>query len=221
MAQYQLDVGLLSITDESLVSGPMRSEEDMRETCEKSLKVLLGECVDLPTSFKKGKFDESAYLVQLPQPVMQLPREKAPPKPKPLTAWEKFAQKKGIDIHRKKDRKVFDEDRQEWKDRWGKRAREEKEKYDWLREVKPGYVANEPGGDPFLDEKRQKQEERQKIAKKEEHNKRRAAHLIRAEEEVKHLQAAASHLATASNGKFDVKKSFKKGKPLTKKKGPA
>lgn len=217
MSQYQLDVGLLTITDESLVSGPMRAEEDLMESCLKGLKVLLGECAELPTSFKKSKFGESGYLVSLPQPAMALPREKAPPKPKPLTAWEKFAKKKGIDPHRKKDQRVFDESRQEWKDRWGKRAREDREKYDWLREVKPGYVAREAGGDPFLDDKRAKQEEKRKIADKEKHNKRRAAHLQRAAGEVKHLQAVASQLSTASNGKFDSTKPVKK-KPLTKKK---
>eukprot|EP00658_Telonema_sp_P-2_P039349 TRINITY_DN2815_c0_g1_i2.p1 TRINITY_DN2815_c0_g1~~TRINITY_DN2815_c0_g1_i2.p1 ORF type:complete len:104 (-),score=53.69 TRINITY_DN2815_c0_g1_i2:16-327(-) len=63
---------------------------------------------------------------------------------------------RGIDIHKKKTGKVFDEDRQEWKDKWGKRAKEDKEKYDWLREVKPGYVAKEDGGDPFLDDRREK-----------------------------------------------------------------
>lgn len=220
MSQYHLDVGLLTVTNESTISGPMRSEEEMRDTCEKSLKVLLGECVGLPTTFKKGKFDETGYLVQLPAPVMQLPREKAPPKPKPLTAWEKFAMKKGIDTHKKKERRVFDEDRQEWKDRWGKRAREEKEKYDWLREVKPGYVAQEPGGDPFLDEKRAKQQTKEKMAKKEAHNKRRSEYLSRAEAEVKRLQQVASQINTASNGKFDVKKTFKKGKSLTKSKKP-
>lgn len=218
MSQYHLDVGLLTVADESTLSGPMRSEEEMKETCEKAMKVLLGEFVGLPASFKKGKFDETGYLVQLPRPVMTLPREKALPKPKPLTAWEKFAMKKGIDIHKKKDRKVFDEERQKWRDRWGKRAREEKEKYDWLREVKPGYAAQEPGGDPFLDEKREKQKTKEKMAKKAAHNKRRAEYLTRAEAEVKQLQQVASQLSTASNGKFDVKKPFKKGKSLTKSK---
>lgn len=216
MSQYQLDVGLLTVTDESIVSGPRRSEEELTETCKKALKVMLGEMVGLPTSFQKGKFDETGYLVSLPQPVMMLPREKAPPKPKPLTAWDKFAKKKGIDTHAKKDRRVFDEDRQEWKDRWGKRAREEKEKYDWLREMKPGYVAQEAGGDPFLDEKRSKQKTKEKIAKKEAHNKRRGEYLSRVESEVKHLQKVSSQLNTASMGKFDVKKVFKKGKSLTK-----
>lgn len=203
------------MTDEAMVSGPMRDEADMRESCTKALKVLLGECADLPTSFQKRMYD-SGHLAQLPPPLNPLPREKAPPKPKPLTAWQKFAIKKGIDPHRKKENRVFDEERQVWKDKWGKRAREDREKYDWLREVKPGYVAKEDGGDPFLDDKRVKQEKAKVIKKKEDHNQRRAEHLQRAESEVKRIQSTASHLTTASNGKFDTKKTFKKGKASTK-----
>ncbi|TPP43443.1 Ribosome biogenesis regulatory protein (RRS1) family protein [Leishmania donovani] len=165
MSEYQLDVGLLTVTDVSTVSGPMRREEDLMSSCTNALKALLGEFVDLPTEVKKTKYESATTLVQLPQPVMQLPREKAPPKTKPLTAWQKFALKKGIDIHRKKANRVFDEDRQVWKDKWGKRAREDRDKYDWLRE---------------------------------------------AQEEVKHLSAAARNLATASNGKFEKTKKFKK-----------
>lgn len=210
MSEYQLDVGLLTVTDASVVSGPMRREEDMMESCKTALKVLLGEFVDLPTEIKKSKFESATTLVKLPQPVMQLPREKAPPRPKPLTAWQKFALKKGIDIHRKKSNRVFDEDRQEWKDKWGKRAREDREKYDWLREVKPSYMPTEEGGDPFLEERRSKKERLEKQKKKEDHNKRRSDHIMRAQEEVRHLTAATRHITTASNGKFERNTRFKK-----------
>ncbi|KAG5473053.1 hypothetical protein CUR178_02969 [Leishmania enriettii] len=210
MSEYQLDVGLLTVTDVSTVSGPMRREEDLMSSCMNALKALLGEFVDLPTEVKKSKYESATSLVQLPQPVMSLPREKAPPKPKPLTAWQKFALKKGIDIHRKKANRVFDEDRQEWMDKWGKRAREDREKYDWLREVKPGYMPGEAGGDPFLDDRRTKQARVEKQKKKEEHNKRRSEHLMRAQEEVKHLSAVTRNLSTASNGKFENAKKFKK-----------
>ncbi|KAG5472284.1 hypothetical protein LSCM1_03683 [Leishmania martiniquensis] len=210
MSEYQLDVGLLTVTDVSTVSGPMRREEDLMSSCTNALKALLGEFTTLPTEVKKSKYESATTLVQLPQPVMPLPREKALPKPKPLTAWQKFALKKGIDIHRKKANRVFDEDRQEWKDKWGKRAREDRDKYDWLREVKPGYMPTEDGGDPFLDDRRAKQARLEKQQKKEEHNKRRSEHLMRAQEEVKHLAAAARNLATASNGKFEKAKKFKK-----------
>ncbi|KEG09377.1 putative ribosome biogenesis regulatory protein (RRS1) [Trypanosoma grayi] len=212
MNEYNMDLGLLCVTNAALISGPQRTEEDLHESATSAMQVLLGECRGLPTTTKRGKFDASTTLVQLPQPVMQLPREKAPPKPKPLTAWEKFALKKGIAINRKKNNRVFDDERQEWKDKWGKRAREDREKHDWLREVGPNYVPKEEGGDPFLDDRREKKARLEKQKKKEEHNKRRSEHITHAQEEVKHLTAAAKHLTTASNGKFDKISSKKKGK---------
>ncbi|CCW61732.1 unnamed protein product [Phytomonas sp. EM1] len=216
MTEFEVDVGLLTITDTLVVSGPMRKEEDIMESCKKALKVLLGEFETLPVETKKGKFDGIVKLVKLPQSVMRLPREKAPPKAKPLTAWQKFALKKGIDIHRKKSNRVFDEDRQEWKDKWGKRAREDREKYDWLREVKPGYMPSEEGGDPFLDDRRAKQARLETQKKKEEHNKRRSEHIAQAQKEVKHLEAATRHLTTASNGKFESGKPFRKKNKMPK-----
>ncbi|CCW67972.1 unnamed protein product [Phytomonas sp. Hart1] len=211
MSEFEVDVGLLTITDTLVVSGPMRREEHLMESCKKALKILLGEFETLPVVSKKSKFGGVVKLVELPQTVMRLPREKAPPKPKPLTAWQKFALKKGIDIHRKVPNRVFDEDKQKWKDKWGKRAREDKEKHDWLREVKPGYMPSEEGGDPFLDDRRAKQTRLETQKKKEEHNKRRSELIANAQKEVKHLEAAARHLTTASNNKFDS------GKPLRKK----
>ncbi|PWV13779.1 putative ribosome biogenesis regulatory protein (RRS1) [Trypanosoma cruzi] len=212
MNEHQLDTGLLCITNVSLISGPQRPEEDLHESATHAMRLLLNECQELPTTKKRGKFDASTTLVQLPQPVMLLPREKAPPRPKPLTAWEKFALKKGIALKRKKSNRVFDEEQKVWKDKWGKRAREEREKHDWLREVGPNYVPQEEGGDPFLDDRRAKKVRLEKQKKKEEHNKRRSEHIARAQEEVKHLSAVSKHLTTASNGKYDKILSRKKGK---------
>ncbi|ESL06783.1 ribosome biogenesis regulatory protein (RRS1) [Trypanosoma rangeli SC58] len=212
MNEHQLDTGMLCITNVSLISGSQRAEEDLHASATQAVKVLLDECQELPTKTKRGKFDASTTLVQLPQPVLRLPREKAPPKPKPLTAWEKFALKKGIALKRKKVNRVFDEEQQVWKDKWGKRAREDREKHDWLREVGPNYVAQEEGGDPFLDDRRAKKARLEKQKTKEEHNKRRSEHITRAQEEAKHLSAVTKHLTTASNGKFDKIASKKKAK---------
>lgn len=210
MAEYHLDVGLLAVADAAVVSGPRRSEEELMESATKGVRMILSECLQLPKTVKKGKFEGAAEMVQLPLPATKLPREKAPPKVKPLTAWEKFAVKKGIALNRKKDNKVFDEERQVWKDRWGKRAREDKEKFDWLREVGPAYVAKESGGDPFLDERREKKARLDKQKKNEDHNKRRSEHVTKAREEVAHLTHVARHLSTASNGKFE--RAVQKGK---------
>ncbi|KAH8925939.1 hypothetical protein BT69DRAFT_1215943, partial [Atractiella rhizophila] len=47
-----------------------------------------------------------------------IPRAKRLPSAKPLTKWEKFAKKKGIGA-KNKGKKVWDEEKGEWRDRWG------------------------------------------------------------------------------------------------------
>ena len=61
---------------------------------------------------------EDGPVAQLPPPTTQLPRAKPLPKPKPLTKWEKFAKAKGIQ-KKVREKKVWDEEKQEWVDRWG------------------------------------------------------------------------------------------------------
>ena len=214
-AHYSLDVGNLCITDTSIVSGPQRSEDELLASATRAVKKLVTECLALPKTVKKGKFEGRLDMLQLPFPVIKLPREKAPPKPKPLTAWQKFALKKGIDIHRKKTNSVFDEERQMWVDKWGKRAREDERSRDWLREMPDGYVAAEDGGDPFLDDRREKQARLSKQKKNEDRNKRREELMSKAAKEVGDLNATVQKLATASNGKFEHNK-IKKSKGLKK-----
>lgn len=78
------------------------------------LQALLNTLFSLPTTRTS-----SGPLASLPPATTLLPREKPLPKPKPLTKWERFANAKGIS-HSKKDRAVWDEDRQEFVNRWGK-----------------------------------------------------------------------------------------------------
>lgn len=70
----------------------------------------------------------------LPPPAFQLPRAKPLPKPKPPTKWERFAAAKGIQ-HKKRDRKVWDEEKQEWANRWGKGGKNKELDDQWLTEV--------------------------------------------------------------------------------------
>ena len=58
-------------------------------------------------------------LVDLPQPLTRLPREKPLPKPKPPTRWERFAKEKGIQKRQKRSAQVWDEPSQSWKRRHG------------------------------------------------------------------------------------------------------
>lgn len=70
--------------------------------------------------------DNMGRIADLPDPMLQLPREKPVPKPKPLTTWEKFARTKGITKKSKRAKMVWDEQKQEWAPRHGyKRANDE------------------------------------------------------------------------------------------------
>lgn len=73
-------------------------------------------------------------IAKLPPPTTQLPRAKPLPKPKPLTKWEKFAKEKGIS-HRKKEKGVWDEEKQEWVNRWGWKGKNKELEDQWLTEV--------------------------------------------------------------------------------------
>eukprot|EP00672_Neobodo_designis_P016506 CAMPEP_0174828808 /NCGR_PEP_ID=MMETSP1114-20130205/1543_1 /TAXON_ID=312471 /ORGANISM="Neobodo designis, Strain CCAP 1951/1" /LENGTH=217 /DNA_ID=CAMNT_0016062533 /DNA_START=103 /DNA_END=756 /DNA_ORIENTATION=+ len=213
-ATFLVDPGNLCITETSRVSGEQRSEEELLASATRATKALFTELLSLPKKSKPGKPGEGHFEVTaLPAPIMRRPREKAPPKEKPLSAWEKFALKKGINLNRKKNNKQWNEARQEWQDKWGKRAREAERAADWVREVPKNYVPGEAGADPFLDDKRAKKEKLAKAKKNQERNERRAATTARAQAEAAALERTASKLKTASMGKFD-KSAAKAGKKL-------
>ena len=73
-------------------------------------------------------------LAQLPPPTTQLPRAKPLPKPKAPTKWERFAQAKGIQKKRR-EKKVWDEERQEWVNRWGWKGANKDKEVQWITEV--------------------------------------------------------------------------------------
>ncbi|CAG9310558.1 unnamed protein product [Blepharisma stoltei] len=63
--------------------------------------------------------DELSVLIKLPQPLMVLPREKDPPKPKPLNKWEKFRLSKGLGRRLKRSRMVYEPSVDDYLPRWG------------------------------------------------------------------------------------------------------
>jgi len=73
-------------------------------------------------------------LAQLPPPKTQLPRTKPLPKPKAPTKWERFARAKGIHSQRR-DKKIWDDERQTWVPRWGWKGKNREEETQWLHEV--------------------------------------------------------------------------------------
>jgi regulator of ribosome biosynthesis len=74
-------------------------------------------------------------LTLLPPPTTLLPRTKPLPKPKPPTRWERFAAAKGIQKKRR-ERMIWDEERQDWVPRWGRGGKNKETEEAWLAEVK-------------------------------------------------------------------------------------
>ena len=104
-------------------------ESYLQSNARDSIQALFSDLVDLPT-----KATPDGPLTLLPAPKTILPRAKPLPKPKPPTKWEKFAAAKGIQ-KRKKEKKVWDEEKQEWVDRWGWKGVNKKEEVQWLTPV--------------------------------------------------------------------------------------
>ncbi|KAF2212829.1 hypothetical protein CERZMDRAFT_97329 [Cercospora zeae-maydis SCOH1-5] len=82
---------------------------------------------------------DSSLQISLPAPEFPLPREKPVPKEKEKTKWEKFAEKKGIKGKRKDGKLEFDEERKEWRAKYGYgrqiRGRPGEVQADWIQEV--------------------------------------------------------------------------------------
>lgn len=97
-----------------------------------STQTLVTDLFNLPTLSS-----ENGPIAQLPEPITLLPREKPLPKPKPPTKWERYAKAKGIS-HVKKDKKVWDEEKQDWVNRWGRDGKNREGEDQWLHEVKDG-----------------------------------------------------------------------------------
>lgn len=104
-------------------------EEYLTTTARDGVQAMIAALFSLPTTSSAD-----GPLAQLPPPTTQIPRAKPLPKPKPPTKWEKFASAKGIQKKRK-DKKVWDEEKQEWVDRWGWKGANKQEEVQWLMEV--------------------------------------------------------------------------------------
>ncbi|KAI0660737.1 ribosome biogenesis regulatory protein-domain-containing protein [Cubamyces menziesii] len=128
----EVDTGFLTVTDLNPVdaeSYEANLEEYLMSTARDGVQTLIASLFSLPTTSSPD-----GPLAQLPAPTTQLPRAKPLPKPKPLTKWEKFARAKGIQKKRR-EKKVWDEEKQEWVDRWGWKGANKKEETQWLTEV--------------------------------------------------------------------------------------
>lgn len=121
--QLDVDVGNLTVFDpcpcEVLASADTAAAESLT-VAQRLSQSLVEHLYGLP-------FDQvpEGRIAKLPESTTRLPREKPLPKARALTAWQKFAQKKGI-VKRKKSKLVWDEVHQEWRRSHGyKKANDE------------------------------------------------------------------------------------------------
>lgn len=128
-----VDPGLLVVTDPNPIDTSTYTsdlESHLQSLAADGAQTLLTQLFSLPT-----KTTPEGPVAQLPPPTTLLPRSKPLPKPKPPTKWEAFASAKGIQKVRK-EMKVWDEERQEWVNRWGKDGKNKEKEDQWIHEVK-------------------------------------------------------------------------------------
>lgn len=102
----------------------------LRSTARDGIQALVAALYALPI-----QSSPDGPAAQLPPPTTALPRTKPLPKPKLPTKWERFAAAKGIQKTRR-EKKVWDEERQEWVARWGRGGKSREEEDKWIHEVK-------------------------------------------------------------------------------------
>ena len=78
---------------------------------------------------------DDGVVAELPPISTALPREKPLPKPKPMTKWQAFAATKGIAPKPRRDRLVFDEEKQDWVPKWGYKGKNKETEEQWIVEV--------------------------------------------------------------------------------------
>jgi regulator of ribosome biosynthesis len=114
--QLDFDLGHLLAVHPSAPDDPevtAGSEEALRRLATRATQSLVRQIFILPShSTEEGR------AVELPRPLLALPRAKPVPQPKPLTKWQAFAKEKGI-LKQKRSKLVYDENQQEWKRRHG------------------------------------------------------------------------------------------------------
>jgi len=152
-----VDLGNLLLIDQDAVDfgSNLDLEINLRNLTRDNTQLLINKIWELPISRV-----EDVIVAKLPKPTTVLPREKPLPKPKPATKWQKYAQMKGIH-NKKRGRKVWDEQSQSWKPRWGY-DRAKGSTADWLIEVPEN--TPDPNADFF--EMRQ-QAKKERVAKNE------------------------------------------------------
>ncbi|ODV95601.1 hypothetical protein PACTADRAFT_76059 [Pachysolen tannophilus NRRL Y-2460] len=167
------DLGNLAVFDPNPLDGTKLTDEKelnkhLDEVTRDNAQLLINQILSLPvkttteSNSSDGGQSSTITLVQLPEPLTPLPREKSVPKAKAPTKWEQFAAKKGIKKKGKEGKLAYDEEVGEWTPKWGYGGKNKKLDNQWLVEVDE--KAEEKDG--LIDPRSLNRAERMKLIKK-------------------------------------------------------
>jgi regulator of ribosome biosynthesis len=193
-----VDAGFLTVTDPSLIDKESYDhdlEAYLQSIARDGIQLLFAALFTLPTLPSP-----EGPLAQLPPPSTQLPRAKPLPKPKPPTKWERFARAKGISSQRR-DKKVWDDERQTWVQRWGWKGKNKDEETQWLHEVPANADAD------YDPSKKAREARKERVAKNEQQRLQNLTHgqktaTVDRKRDIDRT-LATTRTSTASMGKFD------------------
>ncbi|GAA6027787.1 hypothetical protein JCM8097_001719 [Rhodosporidiobolus ruineniae] len=129
----EFDLGLLACFDPNpvdLESYQAEKESTLLSNARDGIQLLVNEIWSQNT-----RIVDEGVIADLPPIATGLPREKPLPKAAPMTKWQAFAAAKGIAPKPKKDKMVYDEDKQEWVPRWGYKGKNKDKEEQWIHEV--------------------------------------------------------------------------------------
>ncbi|GAA5927142.1 hypothetical protein JCM1841_006061 [Sporobolomyces salmonicolor] len=176
----EFDLGLLACFDPNPIdqeSYQQDKEQTLLTNARDGIQLLVNEIWS-----QKTRIVDEGLIADLPPISTALPREKPLPKPAALTKWQAFANAKGIAPKEKKDKMVYDEERQEWVPRWGYKGKNKDKEDQWIHEV-PNNA--DPNFDPVASARAD----------------RKARSLKNESQRLKNLQRAASNAASQVKSK--------------------
>ncbi|KAH3664205.1 hypothetical protein OGAPHI_004556 [Ogataea philodendri] len=167
------DLGNLAVfdpnpLDASQISNDTAKNDYLKSVTRDNVQLLINQVLSLPlkkTSDNSSGQNSTMTLIELPDPITQLPREKSVPKAKEPTRWELFAAKKGIKKKGKEGKLVYDEATGEWVNKYGYKGKNKEMDSQWLVEVDDKKAGTE---EELIDPRKLNRMERKKLIKKNE-----------------------------------------------------
>lgn len=171
---YTFDLGNLLCSDANPLPHTSSLDESiLSATARDCAQVLINQLLSTCPISKSS--DLTSMTLTLPGPTTPLPREKPVPADKPLTKWEEFAKKKGIQGKKREGKLVYDEEKKDWVPKYGYKGKNKDGEGDWLVEVDEKKEARTGEAGDARKERREERKERvRRQERRERANERRA-----------------------------------------------